>query len=202
MKTRSFLGFVAVILAVTAAPLSANLVTNSGFETGDLTGWTSSGFTGVNNFSAHSGNFGAFLGPTEVASSISQGLSTTAGSLYNVSFWLRGDEIDGPNGISSPTGFGSFQVFWNGNLILTLPTDSPFNYTQFSFSGLMATGGITNLQFVLASGSVGFFRVDDVVVDGTVTSVPETLSSLWLILPLTGMILFRDRSRNSLSCRA
>jgi hypothetical protein len=200
MKKPSFLGLVAVILAVTAAPLSANLITNSGFETGDFTGWTTGGFTGVNNFSAHSGNFGAFLGPTEVASSVSQGVSTTAGSLYNVSFWLRCDEIDLANPLtSSPNGFGSFQVFWNGNLILTLPTTAPFAYTQFNFSGLMATGGLTNLQFVLASGSFGFFRLDDVIVDGTVTGVPEPFSTLWLILPLTGMILFRGRSRNSLS---
>ena len=79
MKTPSFLGLVAVILAVTAAPLSANLITNSGFETGDLTGWNSAGFTGVNDFSAHSGTYGAFLGPTEVASSISQGLEYDCG---------------------------------------------------------------------------------------------------------------------------
>src|SRR4051812_9187651 len=108
MKPASFLCLASVILALAITSASANLVTNSGFETGDLTGWNSGGFTGVNNFSAHSGNYGAFLGPTEVASFVSQDLSTAAGSLYNVSFWLRDTEIDGANRTSSPNGAGSF----------------------------------------------------------------------------------------------
>lgn len=197
MKTPFFLGLVAVTLALIAAPLSANIVTNNGFETGDFTGWTTGGFTGVNTFSAHSGTYGAFLGPTEVASFVSQDLSTNAGSLYNVSFWLRSDEIDVANLTSSPNGFGSFQVFWDGNLILTLPTNSPFAYTQFSFPGLMATGSTTNLKFVLASGSASFFRLDDVVVNPAATTVPESFSSLWLIAPVAGMFLSRWRRRTA-----
>jgi hypothetical protein len=197
MKPAALLSLASVSLALALTSASANLVTNSGFETGDLTGWNSGGFTGVNDFSAHSGTYGAFLGPTEGASFLSQDLSTTAGSLYNVSFWLRDTEIDGANRTSSPSGFGSFQVFWDGNLILTLPTDSPFAYTQFSFPGLMATGATTNLKFVLASGSVSFFRLDDVVVDGTVTTVPESFSSLWLIAPVAGMFLSTRLRRRS-----
>jgi hypothetical protein len=116
-------------------------------------------------------------------------VTTTAGSLYNVSFWLRGDEIDGPNGIFLPNGFDSFQVFWNGNLILTLPGNMPFDYMKFSFTGLMATGGTTNLDFVLGSGSFAFFRLDDVSVDQGGTTVPESFSTLWLTAPVAGMVL-------------
>lgn len=67
--------------------------------------------------------------------------------------------------------------------------NAPFAYTQFNFPGLMATGGTTNLKFVLPTFSGSFFRVDDVVVDPAATTVPESLSTLWLIAPVAGTLL-------------
>lgn len=57
------------------------------------------------------GTYGAFLGPAEVTSFVSQDLSTTAGSLYNVSFWLASDQVDAANLTSSPNGFAIFKFF-------------------------------------------------------------------------------------------
>src|ERR1700730_10015968 len=79
-----------IALCASAIPID-NIVTNGGFETGDFTGWTQSGntgFTGVDTDSAHSGNFGAFSGPTGSEGFLSQTLNTVAGMAYDLSFFL------------------------------------------------------------------------------------------------------------------
>lgn len=191
-------GLMSVALALTIASASANLVTNSGFETGDFTGWTSGGFTGVDMGSAHSGTYGAYIGTTEVASFVSQDLSTTAGSLYDLSFFLQGFETKSASQTNVLGGFEStFQVFWNGILVLNLVNPDPFQYTQFNFTGLAATGTTTNLRFVYSGGPL-FYNLDDVTVNpATVNGVPESLSSLWLMLPTVGMFLASGQRRRT-----
>jgi len=64
-------------------------------------------------------------------------LATTAGSLYNFSFWLstRGGP---PN---------DFSASFNGVTVYSV-TDAPaFGYTQFTLTGLLATSKSTMLQF-------------------------------------------------------
>ena len=196
MKTPSLICLISVAFALTITAASANLVTNSGFETGDFTAWTSGGFTGVDMDSAHSGTYGAFIGSTEVPSFVSQDLSTNAGSLYDLSFFLQGNLSK--NQLSVPTGFEStFQVFWNGILVLNLVNPDPFQYQEFDVTGLAATGSTTNLRFVYSGGPL-FYNLDDVLVDpATVTGVPESLSSLWLALPVAGMFLASGRRRQT-----
>jgi hypothetical protein len=63
--TRCFLMFTAAAAFCVAHPAKANLITNPGFETGDLTGWTPSGDASVVGTAfgipPHSGNFQANL---------------------------------------------------------------------------------------------------------------------------------------------
>src|SRR5712692_8865885 len=69
--------------------VSGNLVANCGFETGDFTNWTLSGdlsFTGVDVAPAHSGTFGAFLGPITDLGFAAQTLVTTPGQYYDLTF--------------------------------------------------------------------------------------------------------------------
>ncbi len=66
-----------------------NSITNGGFETGNLSGWTSSGSTSISN-TAHSGSFSAQVGSTSPSntSSISQTFTTASGT-SKLSFWYQ-----------------------------------------------------------------------------------------------------------------
>src|SRR5437588_6466275 len=97
MPTRAITSFacVAVLSAVFATPSMANLVTNPGFEMGNFSGWIQSGNTEANAVGtgvyAHTGTFGAQLGPVGSDWFLVQILPTTIGTTYDISFWLRND---------------------------------------------------------------------------------------------------------------
>lgn len=196
MKTRSkvLLNLVTVaalcFVSSTLAEPITNIVINGGFETGDFTGWTQSGNTsrtGVSHAAKNSGDFGAFFGPVGSLGYISQNLSTTAGSIYKLDFSLNGGGVNGP---SAPV---DFQVFWNGSMIFETTTP-PLTYTQFSFTGLVATGSTTSLQFGFRNDS-GFFFLDDVKAGIIGAGIPEAFSTLWLALPILLMAGFIRLSR-------
>ena len=107
------LAALAMFVSVSA---QANLVTNGDFETGDFTGWSVFGagfFTGVDSTFPQSGSFAAFFGePVQSPSGIFQSLTTVAGQVYNVTFWLMNEndvtELPVPN---------SFAFNWDGGAV-------------------------------------------------------------------------------------
>lgn len=195
------------LLCAVAWSANANLVADPGFEdsTDNIGGnpfsasWTNvdsslnSGVGGDSLF-AHSGTNYAFLGATGTVGSLSQSLATMAGSSYTVSFWLANDQTVGLPQTNS------FQVFWNGVSVFSLTNQSPFAYTEFTISGLMATGGATNLEFRYVHDSDDW-RLDDV--SANAAGVPESLSTIWLALPAFGALgllhFSRSRARKSLA---
>lgn len=89
--------YVATLVIMAAALMAmpttaqANLLSNSGFETGDFTDWPTTMNAGVTDAKAHSGTYSA-----ESASEyawIQQIVEVTPGTTYRVSGWLAADDV-------------------------------------------------------------------------------------------------------------
>ena len=167
-----------------------NIVTNCGFETGDLTGWSSNGGnnvgTGASN--ANSGNYGISYGGVGRTFPLSQTLSTVSGTTYDISFWLDSN--------------GSFtnevSLSWGGATIFD-QADIPYSgWSQYSFTEV-ATSSSTILQFGLRQDP-GWSGLDDVVVIATAAAagqVPEPASMALLGLGLAGLMRSRRKAKQA-----
>jgi VCBS repeat-containing protein len=143
------------------------IAVNGGFETGDLTGWISSGvevdFLGVG---AEFGNYTARLN----GGFLEQNVATTAGQHYSVSFYVSGD----PEG-----GSGGLAVYWDGAQIFS-QTEVAGGFTRYTFDVIGdALDPTTQLFFDFGSGLL----LDQVKVEPT--PGPATESS-------SGTIAFSD----------
>jgi hypothetical protein len=192
---RSLICAAAVLCTVAWNAKAVNLVTNGGFETGSFSGWTHTDPSGFDNVGsdplfANSGTFHANLGASPNPGHLSQSLTTVAGNQYTLSFYLANDFTAG---LGPST---AFEVFWNGVSVLALPANAPvFPYTNFTISGLVATGGATTLEFVYHHDN-DFWRLDDVSVN-----VPEGGSTMWLALPTFAALglVYSRRGRKGLA---
>lgn len=194
-------GFV-LTLFFSAAPVSANIVVNPGFETGDFTGWTanpSSSFPwAVTSGNPHSGTYDASTGCVgaqcvdqtnlSTAAYLYQNLVTAPGSTYSLSFYFEG--------AGTPE---ELKVLWGGNVVLDLCPGASNSctdinntaYQQYSVSGLVATSASTQLMF-LARQDPGFDHLDDVDVElGSSTAAPEPASLALLGFGLLTVPLYR-----------
>ena len=151
-----------------------NIVNNCGFETGSFSSWTIGGNTanpganyyGVDSFDAHSGNDGAFISQDfvdggKVPVTLSQTLATTAGSEYEVSFWL---EQDTPPTTGYTHAFSA--VFGSTTMLSLSPTvtvpgtvGSFVDYTFFE----TATSAATTINFSFENDD-NYWSFDDVSV--------------------------------------
>jgi hypothetical protein len=155
--------------------LSNSLLQNGDFETGDFSDWTLVGspntsmtvfneVVGLNSLGdgsspkfIHSGNFGAFLGDTNLAS-LSQTISTVPGQNYLLSFWLVNPQ-GGPG--------QQFSVNWNTNSATTNQIYSISSPGVLAWQNRMfvvsATDTNSTLQFRAENPPDGF-GLDDVSV--------------------------------------
>jgi hypothetical protein len=186
---------VLTVLLAASVPFAhgADIVTNPGFETGDLSGWTLSGadsspqdngiYYGVDATDAYSGAFGAYFGPIGGVLTLQQTLSTSPGSGYSLTFWLS-------QSVNTPPGYvNSFSVVFAGTTLYSqtnLPassfSESTFDVTASSNSSLLAF----NFR-----NDTGFFSLDDISVAPASVVVPEPATEILLILGLVYVIALR-----------
>ena len=183
------LGAAALVLATfSAGAAQANIVTNPGFETGNFTGWALSGdtsFTVVDNFSPHSGSFGAFLGTSGSTGSITQTLATTVGVSYDIEFWLN--TAVKPNFFS--VSFGGIVLDSLTDVTTSSSILPPF-YQLFSYTAL-ASSASSDLVFTFRHDPWGW-DLDDVSVEAA-TAVPESGSLLLVAGGLIALLALRRR---------
>jgi hypothetical protein len=155
----------------------ADLVVNGGFETGDFTGWTTTGQLldmGVDTGDAHSGNYGAFLGSYTALGFLSQTLSTTPGTNYTISFWLQSDGQFPNEFLVNWGGDASTGVLQGGTTLMDWTNIPAQSWTEYTFN-VTATSASTNLIFGSRNDS-GYLSLDDVsVVDPPAAPAPGGL---------------------------
>jgi len=158
------------LAATVTLAVGQSVVQNGGFETGNFSGWTLVGDTTsyYNIYNAvegqgsgfdvvHSGNFGAFLGDTQLAS-LSQTIATVPGQYYLLSLWL-----DNPG---SGTG-QQFILNWSTNAstpttLFSVTSPPAFAWTNLQFL-VSATDTNTTLQ-IQAENYANYFGLDDIAV--------------------------------------
>jgi hypothetical protein len=178
----------AVIAAIGfSAPSKAELVVNGGFEDGNFTGWTGGlpdnvVFSGAPNSAfVHTGSYGVGFGSTSL-SSLSQTLTTVAGTTYDVSFWINSSGLT-PNEV---------QLFWGGSKVFQEIDIAATGWTEISLLET-ATTTSTVLDFELKQKS-GYSGLDDVSVT---TAVPEpaTWAMMLLGFAAVGFAAYRRNHR-------
>jgi hypothetical protein len=187
MRSTLLIGLIAVLSAATMPVFAGELVTNGGFEIGDLAGWTQTGWgLDLGDVVPNSGDHFAGDGCTDPGCLLSQALTTDAGAYYDLNFWYN-----------SGSGIGNqldLKVSWDGvqiDDIVGNTNDIVGNtngYANFDYI-VQASAGGTVLQFEGLT-ITDYQGIDDVSVT---TMAPEPGSITLLIAGLAAIVVRKRR---------
>jgi len=148
----------ALVLVLTAAQPAnaANILTNPGFEAGNLSGWTCSGGSVTTN-PVRSGSY-ALAGAATASdhAKCTQTVTVVPNTTYTVSAWVRGNPV--------------YLGITNGPSTWTAATA----YTQLTLSFTSAAGQTSAQLYLHGWYGAGTYHADDVVLDGPGGTNPET----------------------------
>ncbi|MBV9712494.1 MAG: hypothetical protein JO011_16440, partial [Ktedonobacteraceae bacterium] len=119
---------------------------NGGFETGNLSGWTSAGTTSVSG-TAHSGSYSAQVGgtaPTNGNSSIKQTFTAPSGS-HTLSFWYQ---VVCPDTVTYDWATATLKDNTSGKTTTVLPKKCNLNGTWVQVSASVTAGHSYTLTLI------------------------------------------------------
>lgn len=164
------LALMVALLGMSPMAATANQVVNGGFETGNLSAWTTSGadYATVDTSGPHSGNY-LFVGFDNAGfATLSQVLSTTPATAYSFSFFSFAN-------FSHPGNILRYQ-FDSGPIVSVTQTSG---WAQ-TLGGFIASGPSTQLNFYFETDNgTGTWQIDDVSVEAV--STPDGGSTLALL---------------------
>ena len=188
--------------------VAGNLVANCGFETGHFTSWTLSGndvpgqegvlygvegTDPIDGISPNSGSDQAFFADLDSnATTLSQDITTTAGDLYTITFWVAQDTASSSDyGNELLASFGGTSLVDDSDVVVE-------GYTEYTYNVGPVSGSSNTLELTFGNG-LGEFLLDDVsVVDNGPVVTPEPDS---LLLFGTGLLALVGVARRRLSRR-
>jgi hypothetical protein len=160
----------------------ADILVNSGFETGDFTGWTQSGWfidtthpnSGVYDASTGCGGASCTIVGDPNSAYLYQDISTVAGSKYSLLFSYN-------SGLLATSG-SELLVLWGSTtspslstVVDFLNTDTSGAYLQYS-GNVVATAATSRLEF-LGRQDLDFYYLDDVSLTQIAVPTPEPEST-------------------------
>ncbi len=182
---KSFCGLLLLFFFIPAA--QADLIVNGGFETGDFTGWTQSGWL-IDTTNPHSGVYDASTGCAGASCTtvgdpnsayIYQNVATTSGTTYTLSFFYDSGQL--------ATTASALLILWgNPNapslsaVVDFVDVDTSGAYVKYTGT-VKATSALSELEF-LGRQDLDFYSLDDVSLTAPTSGVPEPGSMPFVLL--------------------
>ena len=176
--------------ALAPAPAAANLLVNGSFETGDLSGWSFTGNTGLTFveltpfvYGAEDGKYYLYAGPIGSDGVLSQSFVDTPGQTLLVSGWLAGDG-------TSPS---DFRMSFDGITHVSVDPVPAQGYRRYSFK--VAGTGLDTFSIAFRNDP-SWDGIDNLSVIGVAGGVPEFGTWAMMIIGFGGIALrLRRRPR-------
>jgi hypothetical protein len=184
------------LLVVLFIPAAYAEIVNGGFETGDFTGWTQSGWF-IDTLYPHTGVYDASTGCSGASCTtvgdpnsayLYQDVATTPGATYNLSFFYDAGQ--------DPTFGSELLVLWGDPSAPSLSTivdfvdaDTSGAYAEYTDT-VMATSATSQLEF-LGRQDLDFYYVDDVSLTTASSTTPEPRS---IVLTLLAVLALAHRA--------